>query len=223
MRFPIPLTGPSRIVLAVALAGIPRLAAQEPVRYTLSISHDSTEIGQEVVRIQPAAAGLPATTLTGVARYPALRARVELTGVIERSGDGSLTRAQFDLQTPEHAWRTYVQAGARRLTVRTATEGRESAREYPVDPRTVVLDDSLFTPWIAVAALAGARKTTIRAIWPRTGLRGELTLERSGTPEGGSLVRVTGAAAAEIESGRNGQLVRVILPARGLTAAVVAP
>lgn len=223
MRLPIPLTGPSRIVLAAVLATVPRLAAQEPVSYTLSISHDSTEIGQEVVRLQPAAAGLPATTLTGIARYPTVRARFQLTGVIERSGDGTLTRAQFDLQTPEHAWRTYVQASARRLTVRTATEGRESAREYPFDPRTVVLDDSLFTPWIAVAALAGPRKTTIRAIWPRTGTRGELTLERSSAPDGGTLVRVTGAASAEIESARNGQLVRVILPARGLTATVAAP
>ena len=223
MRIPIPLTGRSRIILAAVLAAVPGLTAQEPVSYTLSISHDSTEIGQEVVRLQPAAAGLPATTLTGTARYPAVRARVELTGVIERSGEGTLTGAQFDLQTPEHAWRTYVQAGARRLTVRTATEGRESAREYPFDPRTVVLDDSLFTPWIAVAALAGPRKTTIRAIWPRTGTRGELTLERSSATDGGTLVRVTGAASAEIESGRNGQLVRVILPARGLTATVATP
>ena len=80
MRIPIPLTGRSRIILAAVLAAVPGLAAQEPVSYTLSISHDSTEIGQEVVRRQPAAAGLPATTLTGIARYPAVRARVELTG-----------------------------------------------------------------------------------------------------------------------------------------------
>lgn len=223
MRFPIPLTRRSRFALVVAAAIVPGLAAQEPVSYTLSISHDGVEVGQEVVRLRAASAGLPATTLTGMARYPALRARVQLTGVIERSGNGTLTAAQFDQQTPEHAWRTYVQAGARRLTIRTATEGRESAREYPFDPGTVVLDDSLFAPWIAVAALAGPHKTTIRAIWPRTGARGELTLERASTPDGGVVVRVGGAVSAVIESERNGRLIQIILAAQGLTATVIGP
>ncbi|MGH7531648.1 MAG: hypothetical protein ACREL4_00035, partial [Gemmatimonadales bacterium] len=140
------------IVLLLTRSAVPGLAAQEPTTYTLVISAAGAEVGQEAVRIGAAASGLPATTLTGTARYPAVRARVQLTGTIERSGDGTLTAAQFDVQTPEHAWRTYVQASARRLTVRTATEGQESAREYPFGPRTVVVDDSLFAPWIAVAA-----------------------------------------------------------------------
>lgn len=211
------------IVLPLLAWTIPALAAQEPTTYTVVISAAGTEVGQELVRIGPASSGPPATTLVGTARYPAVRARVQITGSIERSGSGTLTTAQFDTQTPEHAWRTYVQASARRLTVRTATEGQESAREYPFGPRTVVLDDSLFAPWIAVAALAGEHSVTVRAIWPRTGRRGQLTLDRSETPDGGTLVRVSGAASAEIESQRNGRLVRVILPARGLTATVTGP
>ncbi|MGH7735552.1 MAG: hypothetical protein ACREOE_18135, partial [Gemmatimonadales bacterium] len=202
---------------------VPGLAAQEPATYTLVISAAGVEVGQEAVRIGAAGSGLPATTLSGMARYPAVRARVQLTGTIERSGDGVLTAAQFDVQTPDHAWRTYVQASARRLTIRTATEGQESAREYPFGPRTVVVDDSLFAPWIAVAALAGERPVVVRAIWPRTGRRGQLTLDRSTTPDGGTVVHVSGAASAEIESQRNGRLARIILPARGLTATVSGP
>ncbi|MGB7211668.1 MAG: hypothetical protein WBC97_03495 [Gemmatimonadales bacterium] len=223
MRLSIHSAAPLAIALVLATSAVPGVAAQEPVTYTLVITSGGSEIGQESIRLGPGSSGPGATTLTGTARYPALRARVQLTGVIERSSDGVLTAAQFDLQTPEHAWRSYVQASARRLTVRTATEGRESAREYPFGPRTVVLDDSLFAPWLAVAALAGERPVSVGAVWPRTGARGTLTLERAGTSTGGTVVRVSGGASAEIEFQRNGRLIRVILPTRDLTATVSGP
>ncbi|HET7024139.1 MAG TPA: hypothetical protein VFI39_02920 [Gemmatimonadales bacterium] len=219
MRLPIYLA----TLLVLATSVVPAVAAQGAVTYTLVIASGGSEVGQESIRLEPASAGSGTTTLTGIARYPALRARVQLTGVIERSGGGTLTAAQFDLQTPEHAWRTYVQAAARRLTVRTATEGRESAREFPFGPRTVVVDDSLFAPWLAVAALAGEHPVSVPAVWPRTGKRGTLTLERTTTSSGETVIRVTGDASVEVEFERNGRLARIILPTRDLAATVSGP
>lgn len=212
-----------RLVLLASLVATPRLVAQVPATYTLSISDHGTETGREVVSIRPGPGGLPSTTLSGIARYPAVRPRAQVTGTLDRGADGALVSAQFDWQTPEHAWRTYVQAGVRRLTVRTATEGRESAREYPVDARTVVLDDSLFTPWIMVAALAAGSEAPIHAVWPRAGRRGDLQVRRSTGADGGTTIRVSGDAAAEIDLAGDGRLLRVILPDRGITATVTGP
>ena len=212
-----------RQILLASLVAAPRLAAQVPATYTLSISDHGAETGREVVSVRPGSGGLPSTTLSGIARYPAVRPRTQVTGTLDRGADGALASAQFDWQTPEHAWRTYVQAGARRLTVRSATEGRESAREYPADPRTVVLDDSLFTPWIIVAALAGSSEAPIDAVWPRAGRRGTLQVRRSPGADGGTTIRVSGDATAEIDLAGDGRLLRVILPDRGITATVTGP
>ena len=207
----------------MALAAARSIAAQSAASYALTISQNGNEIGREQVTVRPGRGDQSGTTLVGVARYPATRPRVQLTGTIERASDGTFTTAQFELQTLDHAWRTFVAPNGRRITVRTATEGRESAREYPADQRTVLLDDSLFTPWLAIPALVPDSGTSLAALWPRSARRGTIWVQRTPRADGGAVLRVTGAIDATIECSSDGRVLRIILPPRGVVAAASAP
>lgn len=212
-------TGASLLLLATLTAP---LLGQRPMTYDLSIAQGGNEIGREQVAVSPGRGERSATTLAGIARYPASRPRVQLTATIEREADGGVGSAQFDLQTPEHAWRTYATRTGRRITVRRATEGRESAREYPARGPVLFLDDSLFAPWLALPALATDSVATIEVIWPRAARRGSLRVIRRGAPAGGATYRVSGAVAAEVEADSDGKVLRVILSGRGVTATAIA-
>lgn len=205
---------------ALLLAASARGQAQGAAGYTLVIARAGAEIGREQIVTRPEARGLPGSTISGVARYPGTRPRVQLSVLLERGPTGTLSTAQFDVQTPEHAWRTYAAATQGRLTVRSATQGRESAREYPAGPRTVVLDDSVYAPWIAVAQFATDEGAVLHAIWPRTGRRGTITARRVATTSPGRAVEVTGADTLRIELASDDQLLRIILPGRDI---VVSP
>lgn len=205
---------------AVLLAGGLASQAQGTAGYTLAITHGGAEIGREQIVARPEQKGLPGSTLSGVARYPGTRPRIQVSVLLERGPEGTFSAAQFDVQTQEHAWRTYAAATQGRVTVRSATQGREAAREYPAGPHTVVLDDSVYAPWIAVAALATDEGTELHAIWPRTGRRGTITARRLATTSTGRAVEVTGADTVRIELSSDQQLLRVILPGRDI---VVSP
>jgi hypothetical protein len=81
----------------------------------------------------------------------------------------------------------------------------------------VVLDDSLYAPWLAVADLATDSATPLRAVWPRTGRSGPINVRRRATADGGSAVEVTGTVSATIEVTRDDRLLRVILPGRDVS------
>ena len=206
---------------AILLAGGLAAQAQGTAGYTLAIAHSGAEIGREQIVARPEQKGLPGSTISGVARYPGTRPRIQVSVLLERSPEGTLSTAQFDVQTQEHAWRTYAAATQGRLTVRSATQGREAAREYPAGPGTVVLDDSVYAPWIAVANLATDGGAQLHAIWPRTGRRGIITARRLATTSPGRAVEVTGADTARIELSSDEQLLRVILPGRDIVVSPV--
>lgn len=218
MRPPRALTSLAGALLALAAPTAP-LVAQGAAPYPLVITRAGVEIGREEIIIRPEQRGLPGSTISSVASYPAVRSRVRISLTLERAPDGSLTAAQLDEQTPDHAWRTYAAVSPGRLTVRSATEGRESAREYPAGPRTVVLDDSLYAPWIAVASFATDSGASLEAVWLRSGRRATITARRRATPDGGASVEVSGALTATLTLTRDGHLLRIILPDRGIAVA----
>lgn len=183
---------------------------------TLSITERGTEIGREDVTVRDNRRGGPGTTIVTTARYPAPRPRVQLSAEIERDPAGAFATAQLDRESPEHAWRTYAAVNGPRLTIRSATEGRETAREQAAVRGLVVLDDSLYGPWLAVAGLADARGAALTAVFPRTGRRARIVARRSG-----STVAVTGDVTATIELSADGTLRRVALPGRGVEATVL--
>lgn len=183
---------------------------------TLSITERGTEIGREDVTVRDNRRGGPGTTIVATARYPAPRPRVQLSAEIERDPAGAFATAQLDRETLEHAWRTYAAVNGPRLTIRSATEGRETAREQAAVRGLVILDDSLYGPWLAVAGLADARGAPLTAVFPRTGRRARLVASRTG-----NTVTVTGDLTATIELGTDGTLRKVALPGRGVEATVL--
>ena len=83
--------------------------------------------------------------MASTALYPADRPDRTLVSVVEVGPDSFPSVLRFEIGNGEKL-RVAVVVGARRVTVRRATETSESAREYPARERPIVLDDSVFAP-----------------------------------------------------------------------------
>ncbi|MBW8772654.1 MAG: hypothetical protein JF590_05105 [Gemmatimonadetes bacterium] len=192
------------------------LAAQaEPIdQGTLLIRIGDVEVGREQFTIQAARrGGLPGSTLRATASYPGYRPRVQYMTTLERNAVQTLTAFQFEVggDAPE---RTVAELAQDRLTVRTAAPSRESAHEYPGGADLVVLDDSVYSLWLAVADLATETGASLRLIVPRTGWRGHLIATRARIPDGSSSISLTGDIEGRILLDENGRFSGLQLPAR---------
>ena len=80
----------------------------------------------------------------------------------------------------------------------------------------MILDDSVFTLWMAVADLATEEGVTLRAVAPRTGWRGELIATRVRRPDAPPIITIRGGVEAELRLDADGRFAGLLLPARGV-------
>lgn len=214
-----------RAGLLATLAAAPAPAAGQGAVLdagTFLVMRGGAVVGREdfTVRRGRSSASDGFTIATSVA-YPPTSPRVTLSQVVEVGPDSLPVQVQFDV-FGDGQRRVYVRFGPRRITVRVVRPGGESARELPASGRELVADDSVFALY---ALLPGPGR--FQLIWPRSGGRGvaevaDLGTER--TPLTGvahelrHVVLRLGSEERHLWYDRDGKLMKVELPALGLTA-----
>ncbi len=183
---------------------------------TLVVRRNGAEIGREQMTLeQGRRRGLTGTTLTISAKYPAAAPTSQLGARLERSPDGQFALFQLDVDRPDGPV-TFLAAGAgARIVLKTIAKGSDASQEAPGGPDVVLLDESALGLFQAVADLATPAGTRLTAIYPRTGRRAAIVATKDG-----SRILLSGELAGSLGVDEAGRLVRVDLPAQGITAGI---
>ncbi len=135
---------------------------------------------------------------------------------------------QYDVADPRQPSRILGELGRGRFTVRQVARATERAREFPTGQRAVVLDDSVFAPYIFAAWRGAAEPSGLTAIFPR-GLRraavqirdlglAATTLNRDPARLRHVTVTGDGQETVHLWLDGSGRLMKLEIPARTLTA-----
>lgn len=166
------------------IAALALLLAQAPVgvqgvvdQGVLVIRADTMEVGRETFRLvaQRLSAGHTGWLLDAGARWTGGGRVVVYAPVLEIGQDSTIQALAFDVRGGPAPQRITGQTGRDRFTLRYVSVGVERAREVPADSQTVIIDDSVFTPFLFVAWRARAEARTMTAVYPRSATR--VTLE----------------------------------------------
>ncbi len=205
------------IALLLILLTIPvgTATAQVLDQGTLSIRHHGQEVAREefVLRQGRGRGDEPGTTITSTARYRSGDSVRTFVAVLQRTEAGTVAAFQYDIPAPSPTRRILAATDGGRLTVRSLGEGMESARQWPVQASTVLLADSVFALYAAVAEMASPDGTSLTAVFPRTGARIGFTATR--VPDGragGSAVRLSGGLSGRVTLNAAGHLEQLELP-----------
>src|SRR4029077_15209866 len=136
---------------------------------------DSLEVAREAFRVSHGrlSRGEAGWTLGTTIRYDRARPVVVLAPILEVNSDTMPATLQYDVADPRQPSRILGELGRGRFTVRLVARATERAREFPTGPRAVVLDDSVFAPYVFAAWRATAEAGALTPIFPR-GLRREV-------------------------------------------------
>jgi hypothetical protein len=188
--------------------------AQEGAETKLVIQQGGREIGREEFTLTGGRGrGAPGTTLRANAVYPANNPKLRLSATLERTNESALAKFQLDVQGPEGNTVILAAGSGARLIIRTVAKGSEAGRELPGGPDVVLLDDGVFSLYIAVADLATREGKTLSAVFPRTARRASFVARREAG--GGNRVTLTGDIRGALETDAQGRLLRLELPASG--------
>src|SRR5688572_14167824 len=158
------------VLLVLAPAG--QLLAQEPSAIKLVIEQEGREIGQEEFSLSSGRGrGAPGTTLRANARYPANNPTLRLAATLERTSESALAKFQLDVEGPNGTTVILAAGSGARLIIRTVAKGSEAGRELPGGPDVVLLDDGVYSLYVAVADLATPGGKALSAVFPRTARR----------------------------------------------------
>ena len=168
-------------------------------------------------------------TLASSTRYDRARPVIVLAPLLEVGPDSLPLTLQYDVVDFSGSLRILGEAGRGRFTVRFVARALERAREFPIDDRTVLLDDSVFALYVFAAWRgASAAPGTLTAVLPRALRRETLAVQAQGpgttTLDGAAstlhLVTITGGVnrAVHVWLDRAGRLMKVEIPSRRLTA-----
>jgi hypothetical protein len=196
-------------------------AAQERSEVRLVVQQGGREVGREDFSLRPnRGRGLPGSSITASARYPATAPTTQLAATLERTPEGALAKFQLDVESGGVVTVILAAGSGARLIVRTVAQGSESGRELPGGPDVVLLDDQVFSLYAAVADLATPAGRPLTAIFPRTGKRASFTARReSGGNGAASRVALTGGISGTLQTDANGRVERLELPGQGLIVA----
>jgi len=138
----------------------------------LVVRVDTLEVARESFRLSHGrlSRGEPGWTLATTIRYDRARPVVVLAPILEVNSDTMPATLQYDVADPRQPSRILGELGRGRFTVRLVARATERAREFPTGQRAVVLDDSVFAPYVFAAWRAAADPASTTAIFPR-GLR----------------------------------------------------
>ncbi len=221
---------PAALLLGAALIGGAPARRSPPQgildQGTFVIAREGQEIGREEFAIRPVAGSRGEGGVLAVAtvRY---RDR-ELRAALELTRDHVPVSYQLDVTAQGRAvQRLTGQFGRGRFSVRIASPAHEAAREFPVPPNAVVLDDDVFDQYYFVprangpaeqVAVVRPRQTTVvtadvRDLGPDT-----VTVAGRRTAAEHYQVTLPGDDRREIWFSPAGDLLQVALPSSGITA-----
>jgi len=203
------------VLLVLAPAG--HLLAQDSPTTALVIRQGGQEIGREEFRLtQGRGRGAPGTTLQASARYPADNPTVRIGALLERTPESALAKFQLDVQGPNGPTVILAAGSGARLIIRTVAKGSEAGRELPGGPDVVLLDDNVFSLYMAVADLATPNGRALTAVFPRTARRASFVARRTpGGPGPGNRITLSGGLRGTLVIDGQGRLTRLELPESG--------
>jgi hypothetical protein len=191
--------------------------AQVPDSGVLVIRQDGLVLARESFHVAPS----PATggwRLEASVRYERDRPAVVLTAILDLGRDTLPQTLQYDVGNPGAPIRILGQAGRHRFTVRYLARAAERAHEFPADAHTIILDDSLFSPYLVAGWRGASVAQSLSAIFPRDGRREALTVQAQDGSAPLRRVVVTGGAAATLSLWLDsaGRLMKLEIPSRRL-------
>jgi hypothetical protein len=192
--------------------------AQESLETKLVIQQGGRETGREEFTLrQGRGRGAPGTTLIARSGYPAANPTLTLAATLERTAESALAKFQLDVEGPKGTTVILAAGSGARLIVRTVAKGSEAGRELPGGPDVVLLDDAVFSLYIAVADLATSGGKALTAVFPRTSRRASFVarLESSGEG-GGKRVTLSGGIDGTLVTDAKGRLQRLELTDSGI-------
>jgi hypothetical protein len=200
-------------VLLVLVSPSP-LLAQETTAVKLVIEQRGQEIGREEFTLSNGRGrGAPGSSLRASAHYPSNNPTLQLGATLERTPEFSLAKFQLDVEGPGGPTIILAAGSGARLIIRTVAKGSEAGRELPGGPDVVLLDDQIFSLYIAVADLATPGGRTLSAVFPRTARRASFVARRE-SGGGGNRVTLSGGIRGTLSTDAQG-LVRLELPESG--------
>jgi hypothetical protein len=211
------------IVVLLLLLAIPvgTAAAQALDEGTFSIRQDGREVAREqfVLREGRGRGQESGSTITTTARFGKGDSARAFVAVLQRTAAGAVAAFQYDLPRGTRTRRILAASDDGRLTVRRLGERSESARQWPATTTTVLLADSVFALYAAVAELATTDGADLIAIFPRPGTRIRFTATREEVNRPpGAVVQLRGGLNGRLTLGPAGRLERVDLPDRRISA-----
>jgi hypothetical protein len=194
------------VLLLLAPAG--HLQAQASAEVKLVIQQNGREIGRENYHLTGGRGrGASGSTLRANAQYPANNPTLRIAANLERTSESSLAKFQLDVEGPNGPTVILAAGSGARLIIRTVAKGSEAGREMPGGPDVVLLDDNVYSLYIAVADLATPNGRSLTAVFPRTARRASFAARR----DPGGQVSLTGGIRATMETDGQG-LVSLVLP-----------
>jgi hypothetical protein len=207
-------------IAAVVLLMLPsaQVSAQESLETKLVVTQQGRETGREEFTLrQGRGRGAPGSTLIAVARYPGTNPLLKLGATLERTPEFALAKFQLDVEGPSGTTVILAAGSGARLIVRTVAKGSEAGRELPGGPDVVLLDDSVYSLYTAVADLATPAGKPLTGVFPRTSRRAAFVARRDGGGgNGATQVTLSGDISGSLATDSKGRLQRLELPATGI-------
>ncbi len=196
------------------------LAAQDTFDQTLSVQQGGKEIGREDYSVRPGSR-TGAVVITARSRYPATNPTTLIRATQERASDGGIAKFELDVQQPEGNVIILAAGSGARLIVRSVSKGAEAGRELPGGRDIVLLDDRVFSLYLAVANAATAAGARLTAVYPRTGRRATIIARRDSGPQGAT-IKLSGDVTGTLTVDGQGRLQRLDLPSAGILVTLAA-
>ena len=207
-------------IAAVLLLLLPagQVLGQESLETSLVVTQEGRETGREEFTLRPGRGrGAPGSTLVAVSRYPATNPLLKVAATLERTPEFALAKFQLDVEGPNGTTIILAAGSGARLIVRTVAKGSEAGRELPGGPDVVLLDESVYSLYTAVADLATPAGKSLTGVFPRTGRRASFVARREGGPgTGAARVTLTGDLTGTLATDSKGRLLRLELPGAGI-------
>lgn len=218
------------IALLALLAQVPATGVID--QGTLAIRADTQEVGRETFSVLERHVGdrTSGWLIDASARWPGGGVgRPAVFAPVIEIGSDSLTQAlSFNVTGGPAPIRISGVPGRGRFTLRAVSPGVERAREVASDSSLVIIDDSVFTPYLLVAWRARTEPESLTAIFPRTAQRARLAVQDLGSEtttvnrDQATLrhVLITGGPAGPVHVwlGSGSRLMKVEIPDRKLIA-----
>src|SRR5437762_13638978 len=153
------------LALALLQAGV-GIPVDEGV---LVVRMDTLEVARESFRLSHGrlSRGDAGWSLATTIRYDRARPVIVLAPTLEVNSDTMPATLQYDVADPRQPSRILGELGRGRCTVPLVARATERAREFATGPRAVVLDDSVFAPYVFAAWRAASAASELTAIYPR--------------------------------------------------------